>query len=172
MQRKLSTLKALFLLVALLGFFLFFYFISFFIFFFGLCHLHDHILCKWRRREKDSDGGQGAGREGYGRWPAVLSGVGNKFLIRIALITTILSAADTTESPGHTQMQRYTDTAWGCWRCFCCCCHIGNGRYRYPRASGKDITEPRRRDESLARQAYKSYTIHRTSTHNRHPSTK
>jgi len=89
----------------LVSFFYFHSFYFFLFFFFGLCHLHDHILCKWPRDLRGIYVGIYNIRI---RWPAALSGVGNKFLIRIALITTILSA-DTAESPraAHSQIQRY-----------------------------------------------------------------
>jgi len=60
------------------------------------------------------------------RWPAALSGVGNKFLIRIALITTILSA-DTAESPSctDTEIRRYISLPY--WK-----------RGRYARVSDTD----------------------------------
>jgi len=143
----------------LVSFFYFHSFYFFLFFFFGLCHLHDHILCKWPRDLRGIYVGIYNIRI---RWPAALSGVGNKFLIRIALITTILSA-DTAESPraAHSQIQRYMALPY----------------WKNKKRKKREIRERFRCDTlymvpraKASRQAYKSYTIRRSNTHSADPS--
>lgn len=97
-QRKLSTLKALFFVGRFVGFFLLFsvillglsfYFPFFCVLFsvFLVCVIYMIIFYANGPGVRDREEMRGAG-DGQQR----CSGVGNKFLIRIALITTILSA--------------------------------------------------------------------------------